>query len=192
VLNEQVSTVRADAATLASLTDAVNSAVRALAPHVGERALPRYRYREGTVVGINGLLPYSPVTGHYSPLAPPVLVTKEDNVIVGRVRFGDAYEGPPSSVHGGIVSAVWDQLLAMAALTSDLGGPTASLTIDYKRPTPLHVDLEFRAWTTVVEGRKVNTRGECYAAGELVSTASALFIRIAGTQAAERYASDGK
>lgn len=191
-INEQASVIRADPATLRALTAEVEALRAKLAPHVGERALPRYRYRELATVGLNGLLPYSPVTGFYSPLAPPVVVTYEESVVIGRVTFSDAYEGPPSSVHGGIVSAVWDQLLAMAALVSDQGGPTANLTIDYKKPTPLHVPLEFRAWTTEVEGRKVNTRGECYAAGELVSVASALFIRIAGTKAAERYASARK
>jgi acyl-coenzyme A thioesterase PaaI-like protein len=191
-LNEVIVTSRADIESLDAARASVESAIAKLTPHAGTRALPRYRYQERAVIGMNGVLPYSPVTGHYSPLAPPVIVTREGDVVVGRVRFSQGYEGPPSSVHGGIVSAVWDQLLAMAALARDLGGPTASLTIDYKRPTPLETDLEFRAWTTEVDGRKVRTRGECYANGELVTTATALFILIAGTRAAENFDSAGK
>lgn len=192
-LNDAVATTRADAATLRALAAEVEAAAAHVRAHAGTRALPRYRYREHTETGITGVLPYSPVSGAYSPLAPPVVVTREaDGSVVGRVRFGEGYEGPPSAVHGGIVSAVWDQILAMAALVRDLGGPTATLTIDYKKPTPLHVDLEYRAWTTEVDGRKVRTRGECYANGEIVSTATAMFILISGTKAAERYDSAGK
>lgn len=192
-VNELVANTRADAATLRALTASLDRVATSLAPHAGARALPRYRYREHATVGITNVLPFSPVTGRYSPLAPPVHVTvEEDGAVVGRVTFTSGYEGPPSSVHGGIVSAVWDQLLAMAALSRDLGGPTATLTVDYKRPTPLGVPLEFRAWTTEVEGRKVRTRGECHANGELVSTATAMFILIAGTRAAEHYDSAGK
>ena len=50
------------------------------------------------------------VLGQCNPLAPPMDLMAEGDSIVGRVRLGYLYEGAPEIVHGGMISALFDQL----------------------------------------------------------------------------------
>ena len=91
----------------------------------------------------------------------------------GRVRFGAAYEGPPGHVHGGMVAAMFDELLGRAQQSA---GFTGRLTITYRRPTPLHRELDLIGWFDRVDGRKRWMKGECRLDGELLTEAEGLFI----------------
>ena len=126
---------------------------------------------------IDQLLPFSPVMGRYNPLAPPLALTLDGDRIRGSVRFGQAFQGAPGVVHGGAVSAVFDEVLAMATIARGAPGPTARLTIYYRRPTPLHREIELQAWVTSVSRRKVRARAEARVGGELLAEAEGLFVR---------------
>ncbi len=98
--------------------------------------------------------------------------------VVGRVRYGYAYEGPPGCVHGGVIAAAFDEVLGFAQSLSGRPGMTGTLTIRYRKPTPLYTDLVFEGWVERVEGRKIFTAGVCKA-GELVTAeAEGLFISV--------------
>ncbi len=125
-------------------------------------------------------LRHSPLSGSANPLAPPVdLWTAKGQarggqpVTQGRVRFGAAYEGPPGHVHGGMVAAVFDELLGRAQRSA---GFTGRLTVTYRRPTPLHQDLDLIGWFDRVDGRKSWIKGECRLDGVLLAEAEGLFI----------------
>ena len=105
--------------------------------------------------------------------------------VYGEVVFGSAYEGPPGSVHGGYVAAAFDEVLGFAQSLSGSPGMTGTLTVRYRRPTPLHTELKFEGWVDRVEGRKIFTRAELRAAGELTAEAEGLFISIDGERFAE-------
>jgi acyl-coenzyme A thioesterase PaaI-like protein len=98
--------------------------------------------------------------------------------VIGRVVFNAAYEGPPGNVHGGMVAAAWDEVLGMAQSLSGNAGFTGTLQIKYRSPTPLYEDLAFKAWVDRVEGRKIFTKGECYAGERLTSEAEGIFITV--------------
>lgn len=126
---------------------------------------------------------FSPVSGRSNPMAPPVALRvrkgppregiASDYHITGSATFGPAYEGPPGHVHGGLIAAMFDELLGFAQLSP---GFTAYLHVNYRRPTPLNSDLELVAWVESVERRKRIVKGECYAGGELLTDAEGLFI----------------
>jgi acyl-coenzyme A thioesterase PaaI-like protein len=130
----------------------------------------------------NGFFDRSPIVGLSNPLAAPLQLTmsEEDGrrLVVGRVVFNAAYEGPPGNVHGGMVAAAWDEVLGMAQSLSGNAGFTGTLTIIYRTPTPLYEDLEFKAWVDRVEGRKIFTKGRCYAGDRLTSEAEGIFITV--------------
>lgn len=127
---------------------------------------------------LNDAIPFSPIAGRYNAVALPLELTRDDDRMIATGVFNEAYEGPNQCVHGGIVSAVYDQVLAQANVLHKIGGPTASLTVFYKKPTPLHVPVRFEAWTESVEGRKIVTKGRCVVDGEVVTEAEGLFIRL--------------
>lgn len=129
------------------------------------------------------MFPTSPVVGYLNPIAPPVriwAVTGEEGQreLRGAARFGYAYEGPPSCVHGGVVAEVFDELLGLAGLVTGRGGMTGTLTIRYRRPTPLMVDLDLEARVRSREGRKLFCWGGIRHGGELTAEAEGVFIAV--------------
>jgi acyl-coenzyme A thioesterase PaaI-like protein len=97
---------------------------------------------------------FNPVTGAGSALAPPLLVRREGDGVVGEATLGVAYEGPPSFVHGGMSALLMDQLLGSAAAAAGLWGMTAHLELDYRGPLPLERKLVLRARVAENAGRK--------------------------------------
>ncbi|WP_084219293.1 PaaI family thioesterase [Spirillospora albida] len=98
----------------------------------------------------------NPVTGLINPIAPPVEVeVGDDGIARAEITLNDAYEGPPTFVHGGVSALILDQVLGMA--TAAAAGPavTAGLELRYRRPTPLGVPLRIEGKASRVEGRRV-------------------------------------
>ena len=120
---------------------------------------------------------HSPLSGPSNPLAPPIIAEFVDGpsgqYVTGSVTFGAAYEGPPGHVHGGLVAAMFDELLGFAQQSS---GFTGRLTVHYRRPTPLHQPLSVKAWQEREDGRKRIIKGTCHLGETLLSEAEGLFI----------------
>ena len=81
----------------------------------------------------------NPVTGFRNAIAPPLVMHQEpDGLWWSEFELGEAYQGPPGWVHGGVLALVLDQLLGEAAsdgLTKPLF--TGTITLRYLRGTPL-------------------------------------------------------
>ena len=122
----------------------------------------------------------NPLAGLSNPIAPPLNSWIDDNVAYANCRCGWAYEGPPGSVHGGIVSAIFDQFLGMAQLMGDQPGMTAYLHVNYHSRTPLNTELKLEGKFVKVEGRKNFIRGEMFADGVMTASAEGLFVQPKG------------
>lgn len=122
----------------------------------------------------------NPVAGISNPLAPPINVWVSDGITHGRVTMGWAYEGPPESVHGGFVAALFDQFMGVAQAIGGQPGMTGTLSIRYHRRTPLNTELCLRGWLEKVEGRKTFVRAEMRANDELTATCDGVFIQPLG------------
>ncbi|MGN0065935.1 MAG: PaaI family thioesterase [Nocardioides sp.] len=121
---------------------------------------------------------HDPATGPQNPVAPPLVVHGlADGSVRGEVTLGIAYQGQPGMAHGGISALMLDHALGFANGWAGIGGMTARLTLNYKRPTPLFVPLTVRALQTRVEGRKIWCEAYLEHDGELLVSAEALFIQ---------------
>ena len=154
---------------------------------------PQGRLYEGFAEAANAgtdqaFFDHSPIMGLANPLAPPAILRHEDGMVVGTVRFGSAYEGPPGCVHGGYVAATFDELLGMTQSLSGNPGMTGTLTVRYRRPTPLHRDLRLEGELLGVEGRKIFTRGRCFAGDDLTAEADGIFVSVDLNRIAQLYA----
>lgn len=129
----------------------------------------------------------SPLMGRANPLAAPITTAIEGNRVVGHVRFGAAYEGAPGCVHGGFVAAAFDEVLGMAQSLTGTPGMTGTMTVRYRRPTPLYADLRFEGWVDRVEGRKIFTLGRALHDDELTAEADAVFITVDFSKIADLY-----
>lgn len=162
-------------ATLTALADDAEALGARAAGFAGQRPFPRY---SAPVDGdLDTILPWGVISGPYNPLAAPVSMSMEGGRAIGTARFGLAYEGPPGGVHGGVVAAVWDQVLAYACMLQGSPGHTATFTTHFRAITPLHQELRFEAWVERSEGRRIHAHGRCRAGDTLVSEAEGMFIR---------------
>ncbi|HYF47144.1 MAG TPA: PaaI family thioesterase [Acidimicrobiales bacterium] len=136
---------------------------------------------------LSAFFDHSPLIGRANPLAPPISVSVQEpggvggsgrRIVVGRARFGAAYEGPPGCVHGGFLAAAFDEVLGATQSLSGRPGMTGTLTIRYRKPTPLHTDLRFEGRLVGIDGRKISTVGHVYANDEMTAEAEGLFISI--------------
>ena len=186
-------------ASLLALSDAVRRLVRVVTTNTGDRAWTEAAARD--VAGLaerlsealpeeppsrygnlrapettEELFPYDPVLGPFNPLALPVEVVWEPPRAVGTAVFDTPYEGPPGCLHGAIIAAVFDQVFNVANIFSGQAGPTASLSLRYRRPTPLGRPLRFEAKVEGVDGRRLTSRGSLHCEGELTVEAEGVFI----------------
>jgi len=124
--------------------------------------------------------PYSPVIGPRNPVAPPaVFEATPGGDVVGWFDATAPYNGPPGFVHGGVISLVFDELLGVVGVVRGVGAMTGTLTIRYRRPTPLGRRVDLHAWLDRVEGRKVFIRGDMRVDDEVTAEAEGVFIRVA-------------
>ncbi|MBZ5738458.1 PaaI family thioesterase [Nocardioides mangrovi] len=118
----------------------------------------------------------NPVVGLRNAMSPPVVVEREST---GRAwsdfHLGAAYEGPPGLVHGGVSALILDQLLGEATGAGGKPGMTATLTLRYRRATPLG-DLRAEAWIERSEGIRTWAKGQLSDAEGVTVEAEGLFI----------------
>lgn len=118
----------------------------------------------------------SPFSGRSNPLAAPMTITRDGPLTRATATYSAAYEGPPQTLHGGMVAGAFDDLLGVAQMASGDAGFTGTLTVKMRRPTPLHTLITYEAGVTEKRGRKIRCWGTATADGELVAEADCLFI----------------
>lgn len=61
----------------------------------------------------------------------------------GQVAFPLLYEGPPGLVHGGFLAVFFDCVIQHQNCVAGLSGKTRSLSVAFRRPTPVLTELRF-------------------------------------------------
>jgi acyl-coenzyme A thioesterase PaaI-like protein len=158
----------------------VESLVARLTPRLADPPLSRYPAMDPPPSGASDLMPFDLVLGRLNPIAPPITFTWEGGRSIGRVTFTRPYEGPPGCVHGGMIAAAFDQVLSVANVMAGTAGPTAELTIRYRKPTPLGVEVRFEGWQTRVAGRRIHAAGRLLAGDEVTVEAEGIFVQLPG------------
>src|SRR5437588_4659095 len=126
-----------------------------------------------------GTFPDCVVSGDANPMGLDVQFFREGDEAVSRVVLGAAFEGAPNRAHGGVVAAVFDDLMGFVLTIHESPAYTAELTVRYKRPTPVGAEIEFRARLSDRKGRRLHIEAEATdAAGTKIATATGLFITI--------------
>lgn len=118
----------------------------------------------------------NPLAGYANPIAPPVNTWFEDEKALGRCLCGWVYEGPPGSVHGGFVAAIFDQFMGMAQRLGGQPGMTGYLHVNYHARTPLNTELRLEGELIKVEGRKTIIAAKMFAGDTLTASCEALFV----------------
>ena len=170
---------RADASTLAELA----GKVRALSARLGEH--PRTSARDAFHTGSylqqpERFVDQGAMLGQSNPIAAPLCLRREGELVVGDVTLGPAHGGAPGLVHGGVIATLLDEVLGHAAIASGVSVVTATLNVRYHAPTPLGVSLRCEGWISEHSGRRFKLKGQLLAQGKRTASAEGIFVDVSG------------
>lgn len=116
------------------------------------------------------------VVGLRNAIAPPLRIHREaDGRVWADTELGMQYEGPAGLTHGGISALLLDQVLGEAAEHGGAPGMTGTLTLRYRKPTPLG-KLHLEACVDRIEGVKTFVTGHLAGADGVSVEAEGVFI----------------
>ena len=96
--------------------------------------------------------------GAFNPCFPEYTFEELDaETASGSVTFPVAYEGPPGLVHGGFLAVFFDSVTQHQSCAARLTGKTRSLTVTFRRPTPILTELRFDIVRTQSDGKVTST-----------------------------------
>src|SRR3954466_1325712 len=126
-----------------------------------------------------GTFPDCVVSGDANPMGIDTQFFREGDEAVSHCVLGAAFEGAPNRAHGGVVAAVFDDLMGFVLTIHESPAYTAELTVRYRKPTPVGEEIEFRARLVDRKGRRLQIEAEATdAATTKIATAVGLFITI--------------
>lgn len=82
--------------------------------------------------------------GAFNPSFPEYRFDRLDaETASGWVTFPLNYEGPPGLVHGGFLAVFFDCVIQHQSCAAELAGRTRTLSVTFRRPTPILTELAF-------------------------------------------------
>jgi uncharacterized protein (TIGR00369 family) len=115
-------------------------------------------------------------------------VFPDEPLVRGTFRIARRYQGPPTSVHGGIIATIADECMGKLSRVDGVVALTAELSVEYLRPVPLGRKI-------VVEARPMKQLGRSYwrectirdSKGTLLARSKGRFVKIASRDAVIKY-----
>lgn len=153
------------------------------APALPQHPEPMFRHPKAAAPGEPILLHHSVCygCGDDAPVGLHVrVVAGEGFTVTAEMIVDDWMQGGPGVIHGGILTAAFDEVLGTAPLLIGVPVVTGHLEIDFAAPIPLGSRLHFDAEVVAKERRKVLVRGRAHLGdpGRPVAAASGIFIEI--------------
>ena len=111
----------------------------------------------------------------------------EDNSVGSLFTFKFRHQSYPDRVHGGMISALLDELAGRALWVTDpdLIGVTGSLTVKFKKPVPYETQLKGRGFITSRRGKVFTAKGQILdASNTILAECDATYVIIANEQIA--------
>jgi uncharacterized protein (TIGR00369 family) len=72
--------------------------------------------------------------------------TDAEGGVRARICVGDRYQGYAGLVHGGIIATILDEAMMRCLLAHGITALTAQLQVRYKKPLPVGLKVDVRAW----------------------------------------------
>jgi acyl-coenzyme A thioesterase PaaI-like protein len=136
------------------------------------------RMKGGNGTAPNSVFPDCVVSGKANPMGMEATLWLNSSEAVMEVTLGAAFEGAPGRAHGGVVAALFDEIMGLALSTSGNLAFTGRLSVTYRAPTPLGVPLSSRARLAQRKDRKLTITAELYSGDTLLAEAEGLFIAV--------------
>lgn len=154
-LNEATLRTTVDAADAEAITAEIDALTARLRARQIEGPFGVAITQEGQVRGHGNA-----VVGLRNPHAVPLVIERSgDGRAWSSFELNGLFEGPPTLVHGGVTALILDQIFGEAAADGGHPGMTGTLTLKYRRGTPLG-KCSAEAWIDRVDGVKTHVLGE--------------------------------
>ena len=112
--------------------------------------------------------------------------TDAGNCVHADYQPQDQHQGYPGVMHGGLVTAMLDELIGRTAIANALWCMTAKLEVRFKKPVPIGAPLKLKGAITKNTGKLIEGRGEIRLEdGSLAALAVGTFLKIPDDQLAE-------
>ena len=125
---------------------------------------------------------YCIICGMENPLGLKAPFYDLDNDSVATVfKFKNQHQSYPDRTHGGMVSALLDELMGRALWINEpeMFGVTTTLEITYRKPVPLDTLVKARGYITFNFARGFSAKGEIYSMdGTLLAEGKARYFKI--------------
>ncbi len=121
-----------------------------------------------------------PVSGRSSPWGLDLDLHRYGDEVEALVTLRSAHEGAPNRAHGGVVSALFDDVFGYVLGVIHQAAFTGDLYLRYQAPTPLFRELACRVRLDRRDGRKLLLSGQLseVESGAVCVTARATFIAV--------------
>jgi uncharacterized protein (TIGR00369 family) len=106
---------------------------------------------------------------------------RDDGSVVSEMTADEMHQGYRDILHGGIVSAMLDEVMIKAVLAKDIFAVTAEMTVKFKRPVYTGQKIEFVGRIVEEKRRITKTVGTAVnEKGEEVASATGTYIEARG------------
>lgn len=123
--------------------------------------------------------PASPIGGDLNPFSVGAQYFRDGDEAVGRVHASRCFEGPPDRLHGGVICAIFDEVMgSVFRATGTASAFTGELTVRFEAPCPIDAELEFRARLVSSEGRRRYLEAEATSPQGQFARATAIFVEM--------------
>ena len=111
-------------------------------------------------------------------MSPRFDLTLDGDTVVGHGTLTGVHAGMPGFAHGGWISLFFDELLGRASMFADVPQMTGTLTVKFRKPTPIGVELKVVARREKVDGRRTRMTATLSADGVVTAEAEGLFVSL--------------
>ena len=121
------------------------------------------------------------VCGDKNPFGLNVEFYQKDDKVVGEYIVQDHFQGYKNILHGGILSALLDEVMIKSILAQDILTLTCEIKVRFKKPVKIGQRLFLEGKPTENKGKILLAEGKISDEdGEVVATAEGKFFRVEG------------
>lgn len=96
-----------------------------------------------------------PVCGSHPGSMGVVFYEEDGGRVTAEVVFGEGQQGPPGHAHGGMITAVLDEVMGAAVWRAGYRAVALRVEVDYLRPVPLGLPMRVEGQVGDVTGRAI-------------------------------------
>ena len=118
--------------------------------------------------------------GQANPVGLKIVFTLSDGVVTAEFTANENHVGYENTVHGGIIFAALDDVMANVLYLQDIKAHTARCEIRYRRPLEVGQTIKLKGWIESERKRLFVLKGEARLADsdDLVADTEASFMRV--------------